>query len=105
MKSLTFTFLLLISFFTIASEKVIGIDVRTWPERKLNPAPNSLALSNDELKEELERRKINKDQKIVVFCESGGRASRTLDILKSLGYKNSKNIGSWREWNRDYSKK
>jgi rhodanese-related sulfurtransferase len=101
----TLVFLLVFNFLTFANTDVIGIDVRTWPERKFNPAPNSLAISNGELEEQIEQRNIPKDKKIVIFCEAGVRAERGMEILQKLGYKNVKNIGSWRDWNKDYAQK
>lgn len=95
----------LFSYLLLAKTNVVGIDVRTWPERKINPAPNSLAISTADLKEELKEKEISKDQEIVIFCESGGRATRAKKVLEELGYKKVKNIGSWREWNRDYASK
>ena len=95
----------LLSLFCFANTDVIGIDVRSWPERKLNPAPESLAISTGDLEEELAEKKIKKDQEIAVFCESGVRAEKAKKVLEKLGYDKVKNIGSWRDWNKDYSKK
>jgi rhodanese-related sulfurtransferase len=94
----------LFSLFSFAESDLIGIDVRSWPERKLNPAPSSLAISTGDLEEELREKKVEKDQEIVVFCEAGVRAEKAKKVLKKLGYTKVKNIGSWREWNRDYAK-
>ena len=94
---------LIFSLLVFAKVDVIGIDVRTWPEQKLNPAPHSLAISRGDLEKELKEKKVDKDQKMVIFCESGGRAGQALKILSKLGYKNVENIGSWREWNKDYA--
>jgi phage shock protein E len=105
MKKFSTLLILLFSLASLANSTVIGIDVRTWPERKLNPAEGSLAISRGDFKEELAKKKIEKDQSIVVFCESGRRATAAREELIELGYKNVKNIGSWREWNRDYRKK
>lgn len=105
MKKLVLALIILLTCFAIqAKSNVIGIDVRTWAERKINSAKGSLAISRDDLKEELSKRKISKEQEIVVFCEAGVRAGKAKKILNDLGYKKVKNIGSWREWNKDYTK-
>jgi hypothetical protein len=50
MKKFSTLLILLFSLASLANSTVIGIDVRTWPERKLNPAEGSLAISRGDFK-------------------------------------------------------
>lgn len=83
-----------------AKKDYVGIDVRSMVERKWNPAPGAIALSNAELSGEIKSKVPNTNTKIKVFCEAGVRAAKAKEILESLGYKNVENIRSWREWNQ-----
>ncbi len=104
-KNILLSFILFLLSTSLIASEVIGIDVRTWLERKINSADGSLHIPTGDLKEELENKKVLKDQPIVVFCESGGRSARAKKVLEELGYTNVKNIGTWREWNKDYQEK
>ncbi len=80
--------------------KVVGVDIRTAGEIERNPSPGSIHIEMSDIGEEFEKKFPVKSQEILIFCESGGRASRVLEFLKSKGYTGVKNIGSWRDWNK-----
>lgn len=45
----------------------------------------------------------NKDQKIVVYCKSGGRGSLATKSLQQMGYKNVENLdGGYQGWVKQY---
>jgi phage shock protein E len=100
MKKLIFLALSLSALTIFAADNYVGIDVRSGIERKINPADGSIAISNDDLASDIKKHVPNKETKIKVFCEVGGRASRSKQILEKLGYKNVENIKSWRDWNK-----
>ena len=65
------------------------IDVRSALEFNLGTHPKSVNIPGPKLTiENLKKNKINKDDTIVVYCNSGTRARQASDKLKSLGYKN-----------------
>ena len=97
-------FFFLISSVVAGEAKPIGIDLRTLVERKLNPAPGALAISNDEIKEKIKKAVPNKDSQIHLFCQSGRRAGIAEKTLKEMGYKNVKNIKNWQNWNESQKK-
>jgi rhodanese-related sulfurtransferase len=99
-KVLLILFTLLITTSVFAEDKVIGIDVRSYIERKVNPAPGSLSISNSEIKDEIVKQVPDKSAKIKVFCEVGGRAAYTKKVLDEMGYKNVENIKNWRNWSK-----
>ena len=40
--------------------------------------------------EQLDR--LDKEDKYIVYCQSGGRSSRAMSLMKELGFKNVKNL-------------
>lgn len=82
----------------------IGLDVRSFIELKMNPAPGAIAIPLSDVSEKVSEQIKDKQATIHVFCEAGARAQKALTILKSMGYTNVKNIGSWREWNQEQAK-
>lgn len=81
------------------ANKVIAIDVRSVMELKANPAPGAIHIPVSNIKNEITSKVPDKNTKVILFCESGRRAGAALEALKSMGYKNVKNLGSWRDWN------
>lgn len=92
-------FSLLFYSVTGLSANIIGLDVRSVEEVKVNPAPRSINIPLDELSE-LAESKLDKNREIYVFCESGFRASKAKKLLEELGFKRVTNINSWRDWNK-----
>jgi len=66
--------------------KVI-IDVRTSLEYNLGHYPNALHLPFDEMTIE-STKDLNKNHGIVVYCNTGQRARKAAEKLKTLGFKN-----------------
>ena len=89
----------------INGDKAVGLDVRTFAEVKINPAKGSKHLSYFDLNEKnINKLNIDKRKTVLLFCESGGRAGKSLDILKKAGYSKTVNIKDWRTWNKIISK-
>ncbi len=60
------------------------IDVRTEQEWLRNHLPNSINIPY----EQLDTLDVDKDTKLVVYCNSGRRANIGKETLESLGYRN-----------------
>ncbi len=71
---------------TIDFEQAQFIDVRTPGEFKNGTFENAENIPLSELKERLDE--ISEDQQTVVFCRSGSRSSRAIQLLKNAGYEN-----------------
>lgn len=85
----------------INEKKAIGLDLRTFAETKLNSAKGAKHLSYFDLNQKnIEKLKIDKNKTVLLFCESGGRASKSIDTFKKAGYSNVINIKDWRTWNK-----
>jgi phage shock protein E len=59
------------------------IDVRTKPEWLRNHLPNSINIPYDQL----DTLDVERDTKLVVYCNSGKRAKIGKEALESLGYR------------------
>jgi rhodanese-related sulfurtransferase len=80
------------------NKNILAIDVRSTYENKINPAHGALNIPLNEI----ENSKLlpdDKNKEIWLFCESGARSTSAKSLLVTKGYKNIKNIGSWRNWN------
>lgn len=68
----------------------IILDVRTKFEREtLGFFPNSVNIQASELTNIMPKMYPNKNNLILVYCNTGQRARKAIDILQNLGYKNS----------------
>jgi len=66
------------------------IDVRSKLEFNLGTHPKAVNIPGPQLSiENLKKNKVNKDDTIVVYCNSGTRARKASEKLVSFGYKNS----------------
>lgn len=77
---------------------VIGLDVRSQGEYKSNGSSEAKNIPIDTLASRLDE--LDKDKEILVFCESGGRASKAKKILEDNGFSQVTNIKDWRAWNQ-----
>ena len=69
------------------------VDVRSKAEFSSGSAPGSLNIPLDELNQRLSE--IPADKPVVLACASGARSGMAASFLKSQGYAEVYNIGSW----------
>ena len=81
----------------IANGAVI-LDVRTREEYRSGHVQGSVNIPLDQLSGDLKEIK-NKEQVIITCCASGMRSGAAKGLLKSRGYANVHNGGSWRNLN------
>jgi len=77
-------------------EKVVLLDVRTNKEYKSGHIPDSRHISMENIPAKL--KKTKKDALIVVYCQSGGRASLAKRKLEFNGFNNVVSFGGVRRW-------
>jgi len=81
-------------------EEIILLDVRQSADRKLGYFENSLHIPLEEILSRKDEIGVNKN--IVVFCNVGEGSEAALDLLKSAGYKNVRNLaGGIEAWLKD----
>ncbi|MFP5208395.1 MAG: rhodanese-like domain-containing protein [Acidobacteriota bacterium] len=71
------------------------IDVRTTGEFSAGHLPKAINLPLDGIETSLPRRVKNKDQVLLLHCQSGIRSGMAKGKLKALGYANAFNLGSY----------
>ncbi len=81
----------------VSQEETFYVDVRTPEEFAEGSAKNAVNIPLDQVEKNLAQFKDKKN--IVVFCRSGGRSAKAIDILKNNGITNVTNGGTWQEVN------
>ena len=87
----------------VMSEQQLGIilDVRTPEEVALGKIPQAIDMNfmADNFAEEVA--KLDTSKPIYVYCASGGRSSRAMDMMKGLGFEKVYNLkGGFSNWTR-----
>ena len=72
------------------------IDVRTKEEFAAGHIPSALLIPVQVFEANIPT--DDKNALIILYCRSGARAGTALNILKSKGYTNAYNFGSYRKW-------
>ncbi len=98
---------MILCFFIVMMKCVIGgqmndmqgiwIDVRTDREYKSGHIEGAINIHYKEIGREIESVTKNKDEKIYLYCESGGRSGIAKKILDKMGYVNVINAGGYEE--------
>ncbi|MBK5279874.1 MAG: rhodanese-like domain-containing protein [Bacteroidia bacterium] len=83
-----------VDYSQLVKNGAIILDVRTKGEYAGGHIKGSINISVDQLSSNLQRFK-NKEQVFITCCASGMRSSSAKSILKSNGYIQSHNGGSW----------
>lgn len=66
----------------------ILLDVRSPQEYKEYHLSGAICIPTYELQDKITTIIENKDQLIIVYCQSGGRSAAAVSMLKKMGYKN-----------------
>lgn len=77
----------------IISNGAVIVDVRTRGEYQSGHLPNSINIPVDTLVQNI--KKLNKGKAIITCCASGTRSASAMRILKSNGFEQVYNGGSW----------
>jgi len=81
------------------------IDVRTAAEFSAGHLPRAINIPLSEVKELTPRRVQDKDQVLLLHCQSGARSASAKKILVAMGYTNVFNLGSYQRAARIVGKK
>ena len=91
-KQLSLGLVLVMTSFSIMAE-TIWLDVRSSSEYESGHIQGAIHLPHTNVTEQASSLLPNKNDEILVYCRSGGRAGKAEAMLKELGYSNVKNIG------------
>lgn len=73
-----------------SGKNLLVLDVRTPPEVALGRLESCVHIPLQELTERMNE--LDKEKEIVVYCKSGGRSRRAIEMLESHGFKNLRNL-------------
>ncbi len=77
---------------------IILVDVRAYDEYKQKHISGSILIPLDTIEEAVIKKIPDRDSKIYLYCELGGRSKKAYMILQELGYTNLYNIGGINTW-------
>ena len=79
---------------------IVILDVRTPEEYSEEHIENAVNINfySETFKEELNN--LDKNKIYITHCRSGGRSSKTLDLMKELGFKEAYNMGGITQWKK-----
>jgi len=77
----------------VISDGAVILDVRTKGEYQSGHLRNSINIPIDKLEQNI--KKLNKNKSIITCCASGSRSATAKRILKSNGFEQVYNGGSW----------
>ena len=83
------------------SDDVIILDVRTQEEFDKGHIPSAVLLPDFEVRENAKYVIPDKDQIILVYCQSGGRSKSASKELIEMGYTNIFDFGRISDWEGD----
>jgi phage shock protein E len=86
-----------IDYTALVKQGAVILDVRTKGEYSAGHIKGSVNISVDQLRSNLTRLK-DKNTPIITCCASGMRSGTAKSILKSSGYLQVHNGGSWQSW-------
>lgn len=82
-----------VDFKTLLENGAILLDVRTKEEYEYGAAPNSINIPLDRLANNVS--KLQKNKALIAVCASGMRSADAVAFLKSKGFSEVYNGGSW----------
>lgn len=91
------SFLVMMFFSTQSFAQAVVIDVRTPSEYAEKHVSGAINIDHTLIATEIEKLKLAKDEKIILYCRSGRRSGIALDALRKLGYQNVENYGGLEE--------
>ena len=97
-------FVVLLSQFILADEPLV-IDVRSLEEVKTGVIQDAIHIEWTNIEEAISNLDISKDQPIYLYCRSGNRSGKAIQILEKIGYTNAINAGGISEAAKKLDKK
>ena len=104
--SLKKSFLIIFLFSSlVSSNEIIVIDVRSDAEVKTGIIQDAIHIEWTKIDKEITKIDISKDHAIYLYCRSGNRSGKAVDILKNIGYVNVINAGGIKDAAKKLDKK
>ena len=104
--SLKKSFLMIFLFSSlVSSNEIIVLDVRSDAEGQSGIIQDAIHIEWTKIDKEITKIDISKDHAIYLYCRSGNRSGKAVDILKNLGYVNVINAGGIKDAAKKLDKK
>ena len=104
--SLKKSFLMIFLFSSlVSSNEIIVIDVRSDAEVETGIIQDAIHIEWTKIDKEITKIDISKDHAIYLYCRSGNRSGKAVDILKNIGYVNVINAGGIKDAAKKLDKK
>ena len=82
----------------IEEEKAVLLDVREQEEYQKGHIHKSICIPLIQLSDETGKLMLDKEDSIIVCCQSGNRSRQGAEVLKLLGYENVYDLGGIENW-------
>ena len=89
----------------VFSDEPLVIDVRSLEEVKTGIIQDAIHIEWTQIDKEINNIDITKDQPIYLYCRSGNRSGKALEVLEKIGYTNVINAGGIKEAAKKLEKK
>lgn len=88
-----------------AQAKDIIIDVRTPQEFAAGHVEGAINIEHGNIAQQIAKAGVTKDDKVLLYCQSGRRSGIALDTLKGLGFSKAENVGGIEQARKTLAKK
>lgn len=104
MKTLVASITLALLAFSAQAKDVI-IDVRSPQEFATGHVEGAINIEHTAIAQEIAKAGVNKDDTVLLYCQSGRRSGMALETLKGLGFSKAENVGSLDQARKTLAKK
>lgn len=88
-----------------AQAKDVIVDVRTPQEFAAGHIDGAINIEHGSIAQGLAKAGVGKDDKVMLYCQSGRRSGMALDTLKGLGFSKAENVGGIEQARKTLAKK
>jgi phage shock protein E len=88
-----------------AQAKDVIIDVRSPQEFASGHVEGAINIEHTAIAQEIAKAGVSKDDKVMLYCQSGRRSGMALDTLKGLGFSKAENVGGIEQARKTLAKK
>jgi rhodanese-related sulfurtransferase len=88
-----------------AQAKDVIIDVRTPQEFAAGHVEGAINIEHGNIAQQIAKAGVTKDDKVMLYCQSGRRSGIALDTLKGLGFSKAENVGGIEQARKTLAKK
>ncbi len=88
-----------------AQAKDVIIDVRSPQEYAAGHVEGAINIEHTAIAQQIAKAGVNKDDTLLLYCQSGRRSGIALDTLKDLGFSKAQNVGGIAQARKTLAKK